>query len=212
MALKPCRECKKKVSTEANTCPNCGVPNPTLELEGLEDLINSTKDSKKKSENIYEDIWLFAKDANHLVDSTFMYVNAPLDKESSYRIFSIMGYFQRGIFEASCEHHKLDKKDFKKAIIYCFSQKLDSHDFDKFSNEKKDSLAEETYQNLEVGLRHDDRVGKMCQRIIDTGKKSFKSDGSGCFAQLTGLWKDKNIYFSESALRRDVGRFFKKLF
>ena len=29
MALKPCRECKKKVSTEAATCPNCGVPNPT---------------------------------------------------------------------------------------------------------------------------------------------------------------------------------------
>ena len=29
MALKPCRECKKKVSTEALTCPNCGVPDPT---------------------------------------------------------------------------------------------------------------------------------------------------------------------------------------
>ena len=29
MALKPCRECKKKVSTEALTCPSCGVPNPT---------------------------------------------------------------------------------------------------------------------------------------------------------------------------------------
>ena len=29
MALKPCRECKKKVSTEASACPNCGVPNPT---------------------------------------------------------------------------------------------------------------------------------------------------------------------------------------
>ena len=29
MALKSCRECKKKVSTEAATCPNCGVPNPT---------------------------------------------------------------------------------------------------------------------------------------------------------------------------------------
>ena len=29
MALKPCRECKKKVSTEATTCPKCGVPNPT---------------------------------------------------------------------------------------------------------------------------------------------------------------------------------------
>ena len=30
MALKPCRECKKKVSTEAKTCPSCGAPNPTL--------------------------------------------------------------------------------------------------------------------------------------------------------------------------------------
>lgn len=29
MALKNCRECRKKVSTEALTCPNCGVPNPT---------------------------------------------------------------------------------------------------------------------------------------------------------------------------------------
>ena len=29
MALKPCRECKKKVSTEAATCPSCGAPNPT---------------------------------------------------------------------------------------------------------------------------------------------------------------------------------------
>ena len=29
MALKSCRGCKKKVSTEAATCPSCGVPNPT---------------------------------------------------------------------------------------------------------------------------------------------------------------------------------------
>ena len=32
MALKNCRECKKKVSTEALTCPNCGVPNPTKDF------------------------------------------------------------------------------------------------------------------------------------------------------------------------------------
>ena len=201
MALKSCRECTKKVSTEAKSCPNCGVPNPT-----------SKEASKKESGNIYEDIWLFAKDANDLVDKTYMYVSSQLDKESSYRIFSITGYFQRGIFEASCEHYNLDKKDFKKAIIYCFRQTLDSDEFKKFSNERKDSLAEETYQNMEDGLRHDDRLGKMCQRIIDTGKKSFKSDGAGCFAQLNGLWKDKNIYFSESALKRDVSSFFKKLF
>lgn len=30
MALKPCRECGKEVSTEAKACPHCGAINPTL--------------------------------------------------------------------------------------------------------------------------------------------------------------------------------------
>ena len=29
MALKPCRACKKEVSTDARTCPNCGAKWPT---------------------------------------------------------------------------------------------------------------------------------------------------------------------------------------
>ena len=29
MALKPCRECGRMVSTEAAACPQCGCPNPT---------------------------------------------------------------------------------------------------------------------------------------------------------------------------------------
>lgn len=29
MAMKPCRECKTEVSTEAKTCPHCGTPKPT---------------------------------------------------------------------------------------------------------------------------------------------------------------------------------------
>lgn len=29
MALQPCRECGRMVSTEASTCPQCGVPDPT---------------------------------------------------------------------------------------------------------------------------------------------------------------------------------------
>lgn len=29
MALKPCKECKKEISTEAKTCPHCGKKNPT---------------------------------------------------------------------------------------------------------------------------------------------------------------------------------------
>ena len=30
MAMSNCRECGKAVSTLAKTCPNCGVPKPTL--------------------------------------------------------------------------------------------------------------------------------------------------------------------------------------
>lgn len=37
MALKKCKECGKKISTQAEVCPNCGVPEPT------------TIDKKKKS-------------------------------------------------------------------------------------------------------------------------------------------------------------------
>lgn len=31
MAIKPCRECKAEVSTEAKTCPKCGTPAPTAD-------------------------------------------------------------------------------------------------------------------------------------------------------------------------------------
>ena len=43
MALKPCRECSKRVSTEAITCPNCGIPYPT----------NKFKEKKLKSDYGY---------------------------------------------------------------------------------------------------------------------------------------------------------------
>src|SRR5439155_18591182 len=33
MALKLCRECRKEVSTQAKTCPQCGVPHPTSQLD-----------------------------------------------------------------------------------------------------------------------------------------------------------------------------------
>ena len=59
MALKPCRECKKKVSTEANVCPNCGVPDPTIKI------IKETKSKSpstafteiQKSEGLLSDLW-----------------------------------------------------------------------------------------------------------------------------------------------------------
>ena len=41
MALKPCRECGASTSTEAQTCPQCGTPDPTKDKGAAPDL---TKD------------------------------------------------------------------------------------------------------------------------------------------------------------------------
>lgn len=35
MAMKPCRECKEQVSTQAKTCPHCGTKNPANPLAAL---------------------------------------------------------------------------------------------------------------------------------------------------------------------------------
>ena len=54
MALRKCRECEKKVSTEATTCPSCGAPNPT------EKVLTSKKknsNSNKKSSRIIKPFW-----------------------------------------------------------------------------------------------------------------------------------------------------------
>ena len=200
MALKSCRECSKKVSTEADTCPNCGVPDP------------ANKKVKKNKANIYENKWLYAKPGYDTVNAAYHHVSSQLDKDSAHRIFSITGYFSRGIFEASCEYHKLEKKLFKEAVIYCFRKTWDKEVYDEFSEEKKDRLSKETYQSMEDGLRYDDSVGKMCKMLINSGKTSFKKSGAGCFAEATKLWKDQSINFTDSPIKRDVKSFFKKLF
>jgi RNA polymerase subunit RPABC4/transcription elongation factor Spt4 len=200
MALKPCRECKKKVSTEAVNCPNCGVPEPTKKI------------NPKADSNEFEEIWLYAKPGYDSLKATYNYVTSQIDKDSAYRIFNITSYFERGIFEASCEHFKLDKSLFKKAVVYCFRRTWDNDTYESFSNEKKNRLSKETYQSTEDGLRYDDSIGKMCAMIINKGKNSFKENGAGCFADATKLWKDKSINFTDSPIKRDVKSFFKKLF
>ena len=37
MALKPCRECGASISTEAQTCPQCGTPDPTKDKSAAPD-------------------------------------------------------------------------------------------------------------------------------------------------------------------------------
>lgn len=36
MALRPCRECKKQVSTESKNCPSCGAPDPTSGMKTIQ--------------------------------------------------------------------------------------------------------------------------------------------------------------------------------
>tara|TARA_B110000503_G_scaffold110455_1_gene165291 strand:- start:99 stop:395 length:297 start_codon:yes stop_codon:yes gene_type:complete len=71
MALKPFGECNKKVSTEASTCPSCGVPNPTVKnkkikglsieldkhttkLSDLDELDGVIEDFKKETDGRYK--------------------------------------------------------------------------------------------------------------------------------------------------------------
>ena len=62
MALKPCRECNKKVSTEATVCPLCGVPNPTegvlvLKKDRSKKTSKQVSNSSKSSSNLIGSFW-----------------------------------------------------------------------------------------------------------------------------------------------------------
>ena len=46
MALKPCRECNKKIDIESNACPNCGAPKP---FEKVKDKKITSQKSKVKN-------------------------------------------------------------------------------------------------------------------------------------------------------------------
>ena len=67
MALKPCRECKKKVSTEAVTCPSCGVPNPTKPWKADDEYrksLTSSSSSSKKTTSSKDTSWERFMDGN----------------------------------------------------------------------------------------------------------------------------------------------------
>ncbi|MBY0574687.1 MAG: hypothetical protein K2P84_13495 [Undibacterium sp.] len=43
MALYPCRECNKPVSTESQSCPSCGVPKPTMRTGSVQATKNKSR-------------------------------------------------------------------------------------------------------------------------------------------------------------------------
>jgi uncharacterized membrane protein YvbJ len=52
MALKPCKECGKDVSTEANTCPNCGVPPDEKKNRLSKETYQSTEDGLRYDDSV----------------------------------------------------------------------------------------------------------------------------------------------------------------
>lgn len=64
MALKPCRECEKKVSTEALACPNCGVPNPVKKISKKKYKV-TPKYTDSGLDNIYRGVISEEKLAGH---------------------------------------------------------------------------------------------------------------------------------------------------
>ncbi len=201
MALKHCRECKKKVSTEAIICPSCGVPNPT------------NKKDAKDMKDIYEEIWLSAKSEYDLCNLTYHHVASNMESVDAKRLYDIKMYFFRGMYEGASEKFDLEPKKLKEAVIYCYRRSWDVQEMDSYPNSKKDRMSKASYASTEDGLKYDDVIGEMSQDIIDAGKKSFKSNqGGACMAKLVKIWKDKTIDFNDSPVQKNVKNFFRKLF
>ena len=55
MSLVRCKECRKEVSIQASTCPQCGIPEPwkSFEEERIEREINDWKKEERRQENLY---------------------------------------------------------------------------------------------------------------------------------------------------------------
>lgn len=60
MALAPCRECSKDVSTEAPACPHCGVPHPTMTFADVPDYYRSEFQRIRESNEMYKGKWNWA--------------------------------------------------------------------------------------------------------------------------------------------------------
>jgi len=89
MALVKCKECGKKVSTEASSCPSCGLPNPT---------------SKKKSTSFIKSFWngewslLQTFWGYFIVGNTILGAPIVMIVDVSDNFFSDLGWFLFGIY------------------------------------------------------------------------------------------------------------------
>lgn len=56
MALVSCKECGEKISDQADPCPRCGVPNPSMpyELERLHREVEALEEEERKQQALYE--------------------------------------------------------------------------------------------------------------------------------------------------------------
>lgn len=168
---------------------------------------------KQIKKNNLESVWQEAKGEHDLCDITYSHVTSQMDNESAKRLYDIKLYFYRGIFEGASEKVGISKKDFRKSVIYCYRKRWDKEGYEDIEDSKKDSMAKQSYEATEDGLKYDDSIGEMSKDIINKGKKSFKTNkGGACMAALVKLWKDKTIDFSESPAKKNVKSFFRKLF
>ena len=56
MVLVNCRECARKISDQAEACPNCGISNPAIpiELQKLYDELEALREEEKREQVLYE--------------------------------------------------------------------------------------------------------------------------------------------------------------
>ena len=168
---------------------------------------------KQIKKNNLESVWQEAKGEHDLCDITYSHVTSQMDNESAKRLYDIKLYFYRGIFEGASEKVGISKKDFRKSVIYCYRKRWDKEGYEDIEDSKKDSMAKQSFEATEDGLKYDDSIGEMSKDIINKGKKSFKTNQGGAgMTALVKLWKDKTIDFSESPIEKNVKNFFRKIF
>ena len=99
MALVACRECGKKISTEARSCIGCGVPNPTSRPKKInKDTLNLTFIEKVKyflngQYSLAHSFWFVGVLMGIIVSSPFLYFFITgVDDVSDFTAFILVAY------------------------------------------------------------------------------------------------------------------------
>ena len=110
MALKPCKECNKKISTLAKVCPSCGAPSPTRK-------INSSIKKKDPNDDLWDQFgkgtldlgvafWLFGIAVSFVGSFILSYLGATYDAFFWWWMYGLLNVYILVNLASCAETHK----------------------------------------------------------------------------------------------------------